>query len=192
MPLEKTLPLDEASRKDESDGESRYMQMFEKNPAVQLLIDPQTGAIEDANPAAVKFYGYDLETLKRTNISDINLMPREEIVEGMRQIALEQRQQFLVQHRLASGAIRDVEVSSCPVMLGGRLLLHSIIHDITEQKRVGAAFRRQAEFEKLIAEISRLFLNLSPEEFNKGIHKAFQAIGELSGLTGVISMCYPM
>ena len=140
MPLEKTLPPDEASKKDESDDESRYMQMFEKNPAVQLLIDPQTGGIEDANPAAARFYGYDLETLKKTNISDINLMPREELAEGMRQIALEQRQQFLVQHRLASGDIRNVEVSSCPVTFGGRRLLHSIFMTLPNKNALKSPF----------------------------------------------------
>ena len=100
----------------------------------------------------------------------------------MRQIALEQRQQFLVQHRLASGDIRNVEVNSCPVTFGGRRLLHSIIHDVTEQKRAEVAFRRQAEFEKLIAEISRLFLNSSPEELDMSIHQALQAIGEFDSV----------
>lgn len=44
--------------------EERYRQMFDKNQAVKWLIDPNTGAIVDANSAAAEFYGYPLEKLK--------------------------------------------------------------------------------------------------------------------------------
>ena len=33
-------------------SEERYRQMFERNRAIKLLVDPQTGAIVDANPSA--------------------------------------------------------------------------------------------------------------------------------------------
>ena len=39
-------------------NERRYRQMFENNRAVKLLIDPQNGAIVDANMAACDYYGY--------------------------------------------------------------------------------------------------------------------------------------
>lgn len=163
-------------------GELRYRHMFEKNPAVQLLIDPQTGAIEDANPAAAEFYGYDLATLKRVHISAVNTLPPEQIAAALSQVALEQRQRFLVQHRLASGEIRDVEVSSCPVRSEGRLLLHSIIHDVTARKRLETTLRHQVEFEKLVARISRLCLERAPEDMDQGIQEALQAIGEFVGV----------
>jgi len=35
-----------------------FRQMFERNRAVQLLLDPETGRILDANPAACEYYGY--------------------------------------------------------------------------------------------------------------------------------------
>jgi signal transduction histidine kinase/DNA-binding NarL/FixJ family response regulator/HPt (histidine-containing phosphotransfer) domain-containing protein len=42
--------------------------------------------------------------------------------------------QFNFQHRLSDDSLRDVEVSSSSIQFGGRTVLHSIIHDITERK----------------------------------------------------------
>ena len=42
-------------------SEERYRQMFERNRAIKLLVDAQTGAIVDANPGALEFYGYTLD-----------------------------------------------------------------------------------------------------------------------------------
>ncbi len=119
--------------------EALYREMFEKNPAVQLLVDPSTGQLVDANPAASRFYGYSREILRTMNINQINCLPPETIHMEMQQAVHEKRNYFLFQHRLASGEIRDVEVSSAPIHVGERTLLYSIVHDITE--------RRQAEQE---------------------------------------------
>ena len=43
--------------------EEIYSFMFEENLTVHLLIDPDSGAIVDANPAASEFYGYSWEQL---------------------------------------------------------------------------------------------------------------------------------
>ena len=53
--------------------------MFEKNQAVKLLLDPDTGGIVAANPAACEFYGYPLETLQAMRIADINLLPADQL-----------------------------------------------------------------------------------------------------------------
>jgi PAS domain S-box-containing protein len=167
---------------DDENDRQRYRQMFEKNRTVQLLIDPQDGAIVDANLAAAEFYGYSLEALTRLRISDINILPLDQIHEAMARAAAEEQPLFLFRHRLASGDIRDVEVRSSPVIIGSRRLLYSIIHDVTEQKRAEAALRHQVEFEKLAAKVSRLFLELAPENVDQGIHQALQAIGEFAGV----------
>jgi len=123
------------------DSETRYRQMFEKNHSVKLLIDPADGAIVDANPAAVEFYGYPLERLKAMRIGDINILSAEEIQREMALAQEEKRLYFQFRHRLASGEVRDVEVYSGPVDFGGRTLLHSIVHDITQRKHAERALR---------------------------------------------------
>ena len=122
-----------------------YRAMFEKNEAVKLLIDPETGAIEDANPAASRFYGYPLEVLKKARITDINTLPSKDVFESMALAKIGDQGRFEFHHRLASGEVRDVEVHSSPIELRGRLLLFSIVYDITERKRAEAALRRAHE-----------------------------------------------
>jgi PAS domain S-box-containing protein len=45
-------------------GEIRQCDLFDPVGAAQLLLDPETGAIVDANPAAAMFYGYSREQLR--------------------------------------------------------------------------------------------------------------------------------
>ncbi len=48
----------------------------------------------------------------------------------------ELRNLFIFPHRLASGEVRTVEVHSSPISHNGQIMLFSIIHDITERKRL--------------------------------------------------------
>lgn len=123
-------------------SEARFRTMFERNQAVKLLIDPHTGMIVDANPAACRYYGYGCDQLKAMQISDINTLPPEQIRQEMECARNEQRNYFVFQHRLASGEIRDVEVHSSPLELDGRLILYSIIHDITRRVETERALHR--------------------------------------------------
>jgi diguanylate cyclase (GGDEF)-like protein/PAS domain S-box-containing protein len=116
-------------------SEARYRQMFENHQAVQLLIDPATGTIVDANPAACTFYGYAREELRGKPIGEINSCTAPELAEAIRSASAGEGVTFLFQHRLASGDVRDVEVRSGPIESGGRQLLFSIVHDITERKQ---------------------------------------------------------
>jgi PAS domain S-box-containing protein len=135
------------------ESEDRYRQMFERNLAVKLLIDPDSGTIVDANPAAAEFYGYPLEQLQRLKITDLNVLPPAQVAAEMAQALREQRTYFLFRHRLASGAIRDVEVYSGPVDIGGRRLLYSIVHDITQRRQAEQALQQaKVDLELKVAE----------------------------------------
>ncbi len=117
------------------EAEEQYRSLFENNHATMLLIDPQTGAIVDANPAAAHYYGWPVEQLKQMNISEINTLPSSDIAQEMgKSVQLTQRH-FLFHHRWANGSIHDVEVYSGPIVIRGRELLYSIVHDITERTR---------------------------------------------------------
>lgn len=119
---------------------------FDQHPSVMLVIDPDDGHIVEANHAAVRFYGWTREQLRTMRISQINVLDDDEIAAELRRAKLEQRAEFVFRHRTADGRERDVEVSSGPVEINGRALLHSVIHDATERYRTLAALRASEEF----------------------------------------------
>jgi diguanylate cyclase (GGDEF)-like protein/PAS domain S-box-containing protein len=129
--------------------EARYRQMFEGNHAVQLLVDPASGSIVDANPSACLYYGRARADLLRMDISELNVASRAEVHNLLDKVVSRDRKEFFAQHRLASGEIRDVQVHSSPFVDGERALLYSIVHDVTERLRAETALRHQASHDAL-------------------------------------------
>ncbi|MCG6659101.1 diguanylate cyclase [Halomonas campisalis] len=122
----------------EAEQVSLYREMFTTNPAVKLLIDPRDGRIVDANPSAAAFYGYSLAELKRMNVVDINCLAPDEIRARMAEARACHQLFFEFRHRTATGEQRDVHVYTGPVTVGERHYLHSIIVDVTDEKRYQA------------------------------------------------------
>lgn len=125
-----------------TEAEARYRAVFTANIAVKLLIDPETGAIVEANPAASAFYGYSPEAMRGLFIWDINTMPQEMVCREMRAANEVGRKFFRFTHRVADGGLREVEVYTGPVEFSGRTLLFSIIHDVTDRVRAEEARER--------------------------------------------------
>lgn len=117
------------------ESEERFRNFFEKNSSVMLLVDPASGKVIDANQAAATYYGYPRTMLAGMPVSNLNTMPPECIAEARQRALREDCNCFNFIHRLASGQVRDVEVHSTPIESGGRPLLFSIVHDVTERKQ---------------------------------------------------------
>jgi PAS domain S-box-containing protein len=115
-------------------SEKRFRTLFELNTAVMILLDPETGNIIDANPSAAEFYGYSLETLRSMNINQINQLPVENVT-GALDAAKKGGNNFIFPHKIASGEIRTVEVLTSPIPSEDKVLLFSIINDITERRK---------------------------------------------------------
>ncbi len=122
-----------------------YRQMFENNRAVKLLIDPSDGRIVDANPAAAQYYGWSRDQLRAMNIAQINALPPDRIKAEMERAQSEARLFFRFQHRNAADEVRQVEVYSGPCTFHGRVLLHSIIMDVTERESALCELRRKSD-----------------------------------------------
>ncbi len=126
-------------------GKEKDKSIFNNIHAVMLLIDPDTADIIDANSAALEFYGYSLEAITGMKITDINILTKEQVFNEMRMAKTEQRMYFVFRHRLANGDIRDVEVYSGPVVIEGREVLFSIIHDISKRIQAEEALKQSEE-----------------------------------------------
>ncbi|MEI6758448.1 MAG: PAS domain S-box protein [Chlorobium sp.] len=118
------------------ESEERFRHLFENHSAIKMLINPDTGNIVDANPAAAKFYGWSIEELRQMQMQQINILPPEAVKKEMEKCKLAKRNHFEFRHKRKDGSIRDVEVLSSGIKIAGRILLYSIIHDDTERKRL--------------------------------------------------------
>ncbi len=141
--------------RDLKESEERYQQIFETNQAVKLLIDPENGDIVEANQAACDFYGYSKEEILTKKITDINMLPPDEVRREMKCAKTVGRLRFSFPHRLASGEVRDVHVYSGPVKTSAGNLLFSIIHDVTDQKRAEEQLRESEKRFNLAMDASR-------------------------------------
>jgi len=113
---------------------------------------------------ACAFYGHSRAALRKMKITEINVLSPEEVFEEMRRAKAEQRNHFNFSHRLADGSVREVEVFSGPITVGGQPLLASIVHDVSERKAA------EREREKLIDDLRT-------------------ALSEVKTLRGLIPIC---
>ncbi len=128
--------------------EEGYEAIFKNTHSVMLFIDPLSGEIKDANPAACAFYGWSHTEICSKKIVDINTLSHEEVGAEMQKAFLEKRNHFHFKHKLANGSVRDVEVFSNPIQFDSAIVLSSHIYDITDSV---SAKERLQKWERIIA-----------------------------------------
>lgn len=160
----KILREKEAALMQLKESEERHKAIFYNNNAVMFMVDPLSGAIMDANPAACRYYGWDSDRILKKSIFDINVAPRAELLKKMQTVVEKSAYNFMFQHRMSDGEIRDVEVSCSLIEFAGKKIIFSIINDVTERRKAEAALivaKEQAE-EASFAK-SRFVANISHE-----------------------------
>lgn len=118
-----------------AETEKRFEFMFENHSALMLLINPDTGELINANKAATNFYGYTREELLNKKIFDLNILPEHEIRKNLKQSLEFGKNNLTLNHRLANGEIRTVEIHVCPIAYDKNIFLFAILHDITKRKK---------------------------------------------------------
>lgn len=145
-------------------SEKLFRTMFAEHGAVMLLVDPDTGIIEEANNSAAEFYGYDFDCTPRLSISVINTISREQLSDEMEKAVANKLNYFVFTHRLASGELRKVEVHSTPIIVKGQKLLFSIIHDVTERIKIQEQLEKsEAENKAIVSTVPDLLFRMNTE-----------------------------
>ena len=115
-----------------------YRAIFERSQVIQVLIDPATGAIVDANPAACAFYGYGRGTLRGMLAASLSLGLPGVVQAQMRGAQAGQILELAARHRRGDGESREVEIRFSTLEAAGRQLLCAAVTDITERVRAEA------------------------------------------------------
>ena len=124
------------SREALKQSEERFRNLFERNAAIKLLLDPVTGNIVDANQSAADFYGWTIEELRQMNIAQMNsITPPDIIKSNLEEVRSAGHAKFSLRHIRKDGSLRDVEIFGTQINDGKKDLVNTIINDVTDRKR---------------------------------------------------------
>ena len=132
-----------------AERERAYYRQFSDSNAVMLMLR-RDGSVLDANKAALVFYGYaNRAQMLALRIHDISCRTEQEISATLGELSHDVGRFFESRHRRADGTVRDVSVSSSPVIHDEQAALHEIITDITDRKRAEAEIESLAFYDPL-------------------------------------------
>ncbi|AHM57153.1 hypothetical protein EAL2_c18720 [Peptoclostridium acidaminophilum DSM 3953] len=117
--------------KGEQDQFDFFRLMFQNYPGIMLIIDPDSGVIVEANAAAENFYGYGRESLIGMDICSINRFQKQD-AELRLKAALSGISMSNMKHYTFDGTEKNVKVFLAPVELGGKVLIHAVIFEVSE------------------------------------------------------------
>jgi PAS domain S-box-containing protein len=120
------------------ESEERYRRLFEAESDAIFLLDCQSQRFVDANPAALKMYGYRLDEFLDLKLVDISAEPDE----TCQAVASRRTWIPLRWHRKKDGTVFPVEISGNYFDYRGRTINVVTVRDITERKQAEESLRR--------------------------------------------------
>ena len=137
------------------ESEDRYRLLFARNPQPMLVFDAETLAYLEVNEAAVARYGYTRDEFLAMNVTDIR--PSEDVPRLIAALAARREPWDHHgegwRHRLKSGEIIDVEVSSHSITYLGRRAVLVAVQDVTDRKLAESALLERVVVTALIADV---------------------------------------
>ncbi len=171
-------------------SEERYHLLFDSNPHPVWVYDLKTLAILDVNHSAVRNYGFSREEFLSLRITDIR--PAEDISALLASAAKRSPDtEFsgVWKHGKKDGTLIDVEITSHPLVYGGRDARLVVATDITTRKKAEEALQQSEKRTRLVIETAfDSFISMDAEglitEWNHPAEIAFgwsreEAVGKL-------------
>lgn len=130
----------EKSQKELMEGEERYRTIFELVGDAILVMQGEAGNVVEVNDAACKLYGYTREEFFKLKNADLSAEPEESI-----KLMREKKGYVYIPNRLhkqKNGSILNVEVMGNVFKSKGQELMISVVHDLTEKKKLEKELER--------------------------------------------------
>lgn len=133
-----------------TEREASFRFLFANHPQPMWVYDLETLAFLEINDAAIACYGYSRNEFLQMRITDIGLGE-----DGSKRLKYTQKNQSGLQlsgqwrHRLKSGQIIDVEITSHVLKFAGRNAALVVAQDITERKRLEEQLHQSQKMEAI-------------------------------------------
>jgi PAS domain S-box-containing protein len=182
---------------DETDGQTtppaKRNRLRESEERFRALTEHSTDPISEVSqdrrliyvsPSFTKTFGYEPEEVLG---KDVMLHVHPEDLARMKAVHAEASvdeavSQVLFRYRHKNGSWRWVELTGCPYSSSsGEIRAILVSRDVTDRVEAERELQAQLEGERRIAELSRYFLTVGTEDFEKGIERGLRAASELAG-----------
>jgi PAS domain S-box-containing protein len=128
------------------ESEERYRAIFEQAADSVVLIDAETGSFVEYNDRAHEALGYTRKEFGKLKMADFEVIESaEEVAKHIEKVVKDGADIFETKHRIKGGEIRDIQVSTRAISLGGRCFIQGMWRDITERKRAEEVVRASEE-----------------------------------------------
>lgn len=156
-----------------------WRDLFVQSPSIVLVLDADGGRILEATEAAHAFYGYPRRTLVGLRYAQIDPRPRDVVLGGLAGVALTAADGRWprVLHRLASGAVRTVDVVFRAVQMGERTVIVAVVDDVTAETRA------QAERDRLVTAVEQAAESVVITDADARIEYVNPAFERVTGFT---------
>lgn len=142
--------------------ENKYMRLFESAKDGILILNADTGKIEDVNPYLAKLLGYTKKRLLKKSIWDISAVQH---IEYSKQLYKELQDKEYVRYedvplQASDGSLIDVEIVSNVYKVNKEKVIQCNIRDITKRKSLEKKFQENIKTkEALIKELKHRTIN---------------------------------
>lgn len=125
------LKIIDRTQKAQLESEKRYRSLFNNSPTSIIMLDPKSGQIIDANPAAVGYFQIKREELTKNTIYDILSIPESLIVNLMQENRWVERRELLLDTGRKGDIPGVIEIYGGRIKTLGEELLCLNIRDIS-------------------------------------------------------------
>jgi PAS domain S-box-containing protein len=141
-------------------SDERFRTLFNANNDTTWVIDQETGAIMDVNPAATMMYGLSREEFTALNIRDISSDPQA-TWRALHPVAALVPLRY---HKRKDGSVFPVEIASSVVTIDGRPTVIGTARDITERLKAEKDLRHERDRAQAYLDMAGfIFLTLDKE-----------------------------